>query len=171
MSFDRTGESRLGFRERAVPSIRAGLVLGVGLGGFFDGIVLHQVLQIHHMVSSRVDPTDVAGLEVNVLADGLFHVGTYLFTIAGIVLLYRALRHPGVSVTGRALLGSVLMGFGLFNLVEGVVDHHLLGLHRVWPAGPGPPILWDALFLLSGAVVLVGGYAIARSDAAGVPEQ
>ncbi|AGB17486.1 putative membrane protein [Halovivax ruber XH-70] len=166
MSTDRSEETWLGVRERAAPSIRAGIVLGVGLGGFFDGIVLHQVLQVHHMVSSRVAPTDVAGLEVNVLADGLFHVGTYLFTIVGVVLLSRAWRHSDVSVTGRTLLGSVLMGFGLFNLVEGVVDHHLLVLHRVWPAGPGPPILWDALFVLSGVALLVGGYAIVRSDSA-----
>ena len=29
-----------------------GIILGVGLGGFVDGIVLHQVLQWHHMLSS-----------------------------------------------------------------------------------------------------------------------
>jgi uncharacterized membrane protein len=26
----------------------AGIFLGLGLGGFFDGIVLHQILQWHH---------------------------------------------------------------------------------------------------------------------------
>ena len=29
----------------------AGIVLGIGLGGFFDGIVLHQILQWHHMLT------------------------------------------------------------------------------------------------------------------------
>jgi hypothetical protein len=41
--------------ERTVPRrvfpTEAGVFLGLGLGGFFDGIVLHQVLQWHHMVS------------------------------------------------------------------------------------------------------------------------
>ena len=31
--------------------IRAGILFGLGLGGFFDGIVLHQVLQWRHMLT------------------------------------------------------------------------------------------------------------------------
>ncbi|WP_049907164.1 DUF2243 domain-containing protein [Halovivax asiaticus] len=166
-----TDATRFGLPVRVVPLVKAGVVLGIGLGGFVDGIVLHQLLQVHHMVSARRPPTTMAGMEANVVADGLFHAGTYLFTIVGIVLLYRAWRHPAVPPAGRTIFGSVLMGFGLFNLVEGVVDHHLLVLHRVWPAGPGPPLLWDVLFLLSGVALLVGGYAIARSDSAVASER
>ena len=68
-------------------SVGAGSVLlGLGLGGFFDGIILHQILQWHHMFSA-VKPIDtVRGLEINTLGDGLFHLGTYSFTIAGLVL-------------------------------------------------------------------------------------
>ena len=29
----------------------SGLLYGLGLGGFIDGIVLHQILQWHHMVT------------------------------------------------------------------------------------------------------------------------
>ncbi len=36
------------------PLIAAGLFLGLGLGGFVDGIALHQIVQWHHMLSSRV---------------------------------------------------------------------------------------------------------------------
>jgi hypothetical protein len=62
------------------------VLLGLGLGGFFDGIILHQILQWHHMLSA-VKPVDtVRGLEINTLGDGLFHLGTYIFTIAGLVL-------------------------------------------------------------------------------------
>ena len=52
-----------------------GLLLGVGLGGFVDGIVLHQILQWHHLLTSEgsYPATTVAGLEANTLADGLFH--------------------------------------------------------------------------------------------------
>ena len=72
----------------------AGILLGLGLGGFFDGIVLHQLLQWHHMVSS-VDfysPETVSGLRINTFADGLFHAVTYIFTVLGVTLLWRALR-------------------------------------------------------------------------------
>jgi uncharacterized membrane protein len=33
-------------------------ILGVGLGGFVDGIVLHQVLQWHHLLSDGGPPDD-----------------------------------------------------------------------------------------------------------------
>ncbi len=39
-------------RNQAVFRLLAGVAPGVGLGGFFDGIVLHQILQRHHMFSS-----------------------------------------------------------------------------------------------------------------------
>ena len=36
-------------------SPRPAIVLGIGLGGFLDGIVLHQILQWHHMLTSTGD--------------------------------------------------------------------------------------------------------------------
>jgi uncharacterized membrane protein len=67
---------RAGDADRRPPSKVSGLLLGLGLGGFVDGIVLHQVLQWHHMVSHVEDypMTTLEGLEVNTFADGLFHV-------------------------------------------------------------------------------------------------
>jgi uncharacterized membrane protein len=32
----------------------AGTVLGIGLGGFADGILLHQIWQVHAMLSAKV---------------------------------------------------------------------------------------------------------------------
>ncbi|HEX8582078.1 MAG TPA: DUF2243 domain-containing protein, partial [Acidimicrobiales bacterium] len=109
------------------------MVLGVGLGGFVDGIVLHQLLQWHHLLSATGDhPVDtVDGLEANTLADGLFHVLAWLATAAGVALVWRAARRGATTWSGRVILGWALVGWGLFDLVEGVVDHHLLGLHHV----------------------------------------
>ena len=39
--------------------LMAGVLFGLGLGGFFDGIVFHQILQWHHMVSVRYPATSV----------------------------------------------------------------------------------------------------------------
>src|SRR3712207_9541682 len=68
-----------------------GILLGLGLGGFVDGIVLHQLLQWHHLISSTErGPMDtVAGLEANTLADGIFHSATWLLTGAGVWWLWR----------------------------------------------------------------------------------
>ena len=143
--------------------ILPGVVLGIGLGGFVDGIVLHQILQWHHMVSSAgYPPTDVRNLSINVFFDGAFHAGTWIATAVGLFLLHRAIRR-GFRSSGRRLLGGMLMGWGLFNLVEGIVDHHLLGLHHVREAAANP-LIWDLGFLVFGAVLVIAGYALADSD-------
>lgn len=158
-----TGEEHwLGIDPNLAPLVRAGVVLGIGLGGFFDGIVLHQILQWHHMLTSHPDPSVAGDLSLNTLWDGLFHATTYLFTIAGVVLLVRAWRRPSVPASGLALLGATVAGWGVFNLVEGLLNHHLLGIHHVWPAGPGSVLLWDLAFLAWGAAMLLGGYALVR---------
>ena len=142
----------------------AGILLGLGLGGFFDGIVLHQLLQWHHMVSS-VDvfsPETVPGLRTNTLADGLFHAVTYVFTVLGVALLWRALR-AGERGTARQLIGLAVFGWGLFNVVEGIVDHLLLGIHHVNETSPREQwIWWDLAFLLWGAVMIAAGWWLWR---------
>lgn len=51
------------------------------------------------------------------------------------------------------------MGFGLFNLVEGLINHHLLGIHHVNETVPRAQwIYWDVGFLIWGAVMLTGGW-------------
>ncbi len=136
-----------------------GLLLGVGLGGFVDGIVLHQIFQWHHMLTSEgsYPATTVGGLEVNTLWDGLFHTSTWIFTALGLLLLARAVS-GGVAWSKRMLLGLVLAGWGTFNLVEGVVDHHILGIHHVKADVPA----LDLAFLAVGALLLIGGLALAR---------
>ena len=80
------------------------MLLGLGLGGFVDGIVLHQVLQWHHMLTSAGFPaTTVANLELNTLADGLFHATTWIATVAGLALLWEAARRRHVRWPAKLL--------------------------------------------------------------------
>ena len=143
--------------------VSAGILFGLGLGGFFDGIVLHQVLQWHHMLSSAGFPPDsVRNLQVNVLWDGLFHAGTYGFTAAGLYLLWRYGRRNHIRWSGKLLPGAVLIGFGLFNLVEGVISHHWLGIHHVNETVPREQwVHWEVGFLVWGAMLL-GGFLLLR---------
>lgn len=143
------------------PVVTAGIIAGMGLGGFFDGIVIHQILQWHHMLTVEFPANTVENLQLNTLADGLFHGFTYILTVIGFFLLWRALRRPDVVRSGRVLAGALLVGWGLFNLVEGIVDHHLLQIHHVRP-GPNQ-LFWDLAFLVWGAVMLIGGWALIRS--------
>lgn len=151
--------------EQSRSVIWAGPLLGTGLGGFFDGIVLHQILQWHHMLSSHGDypVTTVAGLEVNTLWDGLFHGMTYIAVVAGLALLWRTARLRHHPWSTKCFIGLLLIGWGAFNLVEGTVNHHLLTIHHVnetvsrdqWK-------WWDIAFLLWGAAMLIGGFVLAR---------
>jgi uncharacterized membrane protein len=148
----------------------AGIWLGLGLGGFFDGIVLHQILQWHHLVSSApYPPTTLRNLQLNTLGDGLFHVLAYLFTTVGLGLLWRAARMPHQRWSSRQLSGTLLIGFGSFNLVEGVVDHLVLGIHHVNETAPRSQwLMWDIGFLLWGALMVAGGWRLWRTRQRGV---
>lgn len=139
-------------------------VLGLGLGGFIDGIVLHQVLQWHHMLSgdNGGEPMDtVAGLETNTLADGFFHTATWGLVLAATFLLVGAWQRGELAPPWRAHLGLLLVGWGVFNLVEGLIDHQLLGIHHVRD-DLGAPLGWDLGFLAFGALLVVAGAVLAR---------
>jgi uncharacterized membrane protein len=141
--------------------IAAAVLLGLGLGGFFDGIVFHQILQWHHMVSTPRPPDSLENLELNMLGDGIFHAATWIVTVAGVFTL-SASNGARSEVGGtRTLIGGILIGWGAFNTVEGIVNHHLLGLHHVRP-GPDE-VLYDVGFLAWGVAMLVTGWWLVRS--------
>lgn len=145
--------------------VAAGIFFGLGLGGFFDGIVFHQILQWHHMVTSAGYPADsVENLKLNTLLDGLFHASTYLFVVIGLLLLWRMAHRSHLRWSGKLLAGSILIGFGIFNLVEGLVNHQLLGLHHVNETVPRHQwIYWDIGFLVWGGLMLGGGWLLLRA--------
>ncbi|WP_076072321.1 DUF2243 domain-containing protein [Sphingomonas montana] len=137
------------------PIVTAGMVIGIGMGGFADGILFHQILQIHNMLSARVSTDTLLGTKVNMVWDGLFHIGVWTTTAIGIAMLWRAAKRVDTITSGRALVGSLLMGWGLFNLVEGIIDHHILNLHHVYErAGQS---VWDWLFLAFGVALVAAG--------------
>lgn len=146
------------------PSPAASIMFGIGLGGFVDGIVLHQVLQWHHMLSATLDHSEqtVAGLEVNTMADGFFHIASWLFVVGASVVTLAQWRQGRLAPTWRFHVGGLLVGWGLFNLVEGVVDHHLLRVHHVRD-DLGGPLAWDVGFLLVSLVLLAAGVLLQRS--------
>jgi uncharacterized membrane protein len=137
------------------PIISAGILLGTGLGGFFDGILLHQILQWHNMLSSIRPPTDLVTMKYNMVWDGLFHAFTWIVTVAGVARLWSAGKRVDVVWSTATLVGGVLIGWGLFNFVEGLIDHQLLGIHHVHPGDN--ELIWDLGFLASGLAMLAAG--------------
>jgi len=149
---------------RPRPPLLPGLLLGVGLGGFIDGIVLHQILQWHHMLTAtdRYPSSTIAGLEANTLADGLFHLATWVFVFVGMWLAIGAWQQGRMAPPWRVHIGLLLIGWGGFNLVEGLIDHHLLRVHHVRD-DVSSPLPWDLGFLALGAVLVLGGWSLVRS--------
>ncbi|MHC9294862.1 DUF2243 domain-containing protein [Mycobacterium sp. LTG2003] len=150
----------------AKPSVVPGLLLGLGLGGFVDGIVLHEILQWHHMISDvdAYPPDTLAGLEINVVADGFFHVATWLLVTAGATMTVVSWRQGRLAPNWSFHIGLLLLGWGIFNVVEGLIDHQLLQVHHVRD-DLGGPLSWDLGFLVFGALLVVIGWLLYRRGA------
>jgi uncharacterized membrane protein len=146
------------------PIIASGTVLGIGLGGFIDGIALHQIFQVHSMLSAKVPLATMENMRTNMRADGGFHVAMLLFTLIGIFMLFHAGRRTDVDYSTRTFVGAMIMGWGIFNVVEGLIDHQILGLHHVVER-LGLSI-WDWLFLAASVVLIVIGWVMTKSGAA-----
>lgn len=154
------------------PLLSAAMLLGIGLGGFFDGILLHQILQVHNMMSAVRPNESIVNLEINMFWDGLFHAFCWFFTAGGTLALFRAARsrESEASWDGRTLAGGMLLGWGLFNFVEGIIDHHILHLHHVVER-LGVSI-WDYAFLASGLILIAAGSALTlRGSRSGDPSR
>ena len=133
-----------------------GAVLGFGLGGFFDGILLHQILQWHHLLSLV---PGVDNLRAQVLWDGLFHALMYVIVAVGLWGLWRAYRSRA-KIGGPALYGMLLMGSGSWHIVDGILSHWVLGIHRI-KIDAAQPLFWDlAWFAIFGLVPFVVGSMI-----------
>lgn len=158
-------------RRGQAPSLRApGIWLGLGMGGFVDGILLHQILQWHHMLSStdtdnvgipHYPVTTVPGLEMNTLWDGFFHVFCWVSVLVGLGLLYsRVSDTAGSPWRSGVLWGWILVGWGVFNLVEGIIDHHILAIHHVLEGEN--QLWWDLGFLALGVLLVAAGWMLQR---------
>lgn len=153
-------------------------LLGFALGGFFDGILLHQILQWHHLLSAvRVDGASL-DLRTQVLADGLFHALMYVVAAIGLVLHLNSVRRVG-RAAGRGALPAAaagpaqpgepgafaalfLIGFGAWHVADALLSHGLLGLHRI-RMDVAEPLAWDLGWLIVfGLLPLAAGWGLTR---------
>ena len=141
----------------------AGGLLGFALGGFFDGILLHQILQWHHLLSA-LDQVDA---RLQVTADGLFHALMYVVALVGLWQLWRAAR--GAPLPTATLMAAMLAGFGGWHVVDSVTSHWLLGIHRI-RMDTDSPLFWDLLWMaVFGVLPLLAAAWIARTGRVGPP--
>lgn len=155
-------ESKLETGKHSGLLVAAGILIGAGLlAGFVDGILLHEILQWHHMFTSIRPATNLSNLEANTLGDGLFHLGTWTLSVIGLLLLWRAGGRSDIAWSSKIFGGSLLLGAGLFDFIEGLIDHQILGIHHVKPGLN--QLAWDIGFLTLGAILALVGWVILRS--------
>ncbi len=151
-------KAQLDRNQRSV--LAAGIWIGIGMGGFVDGILFHQILQLHSLVSNWIPRSNLVNEQINMFWDGIFHAFTWITTGIGISKLWRSLRYSGTNVKSGSFVGATLFGWGLFNVVEGVIDHQLFQLHHVYQNGSH--LIWDFVFLAFGALLLLVGWSLMR---------
>ncbi|MFA8438403.1 DUF2243 domain-containing protein [Pueribacillus sp. YX66] len=126
------------------------LLFGIGIIGMLDGIIFHQLLQWHsiYMYTDRFH---------QVMSDGWFHgFVTMVIFIAGI-LMWKTDPH---EVKQTYFWGSFILGAGLFNFVEGIINHHILQIHHVKPGRY--QLLADILFDAVGLLLIIIGWLMLR---------
>ena len=115
------------------------------------------------MLSAVLPPTSMEAMMRNMRWDGFFHVATLVATFVGVLLLWREGRLGTAPPSLRVLLGQMILGWGIFNLVEGIIDHHILELHHVRDV-PAHVAAYDWVFLaVAGLLLIAVGWRMARS--------
>ena len=110
--------------------LTAGVVLGIGLGGFVDGIALHQIAQWHNMGSAILPPTTMAAMSRNMTWDGLFHAATWIVTLIGVFMLRAERQRASPTDSTTSFVGQLLYGW---------FHRHSLAFHRCQPDRPEGP--------------------------------
>lgn len=136
---------------------------GFALGGFFDGILFHQVLQWHHLVSLWAPAEDLA---FQVFWDGVFHAAHYGIAALGGWMLWRRRAAAAAPGAGRILAGWAWLGFGAWHLLDVTLIHWVLGMHRARLDVPNP-LAWDMIFVALGLAGLVAGWLALRRGGGG----
>jgi uncharacterized membrane protein len=115
------------------------------------------------MLSNKLPPIDLVAKSVNMFWDGVFHAFTLIVTTIGIFFLFSLLSRRDVIISKRLFIGGMVLGWGLFNIVEGVIDHHILKLHNVREISDNVDA-WNYGFLVVSVFMIVGAVWAIFSD-------
>jgi uncharacterized membrane protein len=143
--------SRVAKAEESGRSLLAGILIGIGVAGFIDETIFHQLLHWHHFYDKST-PT------VGLVSDGLFHAFSWVCIVGGL-FLFADIRRRRTYWHLRFLAGFCF-GLGGFQLYDGTIQHKLLGLHQIRYHVSILPydVVWDGL----AAIVLVVGIVLYR---------
>ncbi|MET1013832.1 MAG: DUF2243 domain-containing protein [Paenisporosarcina sp.] len=99
-----------------------GFLFGLGVVGFIDEVVFHQLLHWHHFY-------DKSTTDIGLVSDGLFHAFSWFSTIGSSFML--ADLHRRQAFWMKRWIGGALLGGGLFQLYDGTIQHKLMQIHQI----------------------------------------
>lgn len=127
-------------------SVTSGVLMGIGVAGFIDETVFHQILHWHHFY-------DKGSATAGLVSDGFFHAGSWISIVAGI-FLFADLQRRRATVPKRLWAGA-LLGWGGFQVYDGLFQHKVLGLHQIRYHVDLPP--YDLVWNIAGGIgILIG---------------
>jgi uncharacterized membrane protein len=159
--FEKQNQHEYHAPKKKIPLITAGIFLGLGLGGFLDGIIMHQLLQWHQMISNVLPPDTLINKQINTFWDGVFHIFTWSFTIIGMILLWRLFFLQNIIISTRVFVGSLLLGWGIFNAIDSILNHYILRLHNI-RENVENPMLYNHAFFAFAIILMVLGWVLAN---------
>ena len=139
-------------RDRRGAAVGAGALFGVGIAGFVDETVFHQLLHWHHF-------WDGGSADAGLVSDGLFHAASWICLVAG--LFWFADQRRRAPIVMRDWAAGILLGAGGFQLYDGLVQHLIFHLHQIRYGVNVLPynVAWN---VLAGVLLVIGGILLRR---------
>ena len=132
----------------------SGILFGIGLIAFVDETVFHQLLRWHHFY-------DKSTTDIGLISDGIFHAFSWFATIAGLFLFADLRRRNGLIF--QRWLGGVLLGIGVFQLYDGIIQHKWMRIHQIRYVDN--VIVYDIVWNVSALIILlIGLFLLFRSS-------
>nr|WP_227004070.1 DUF2243 domain-containing protein [Salicibibacter halophilus] len=136
----------------------SGILFGIGMMAFIDEALFHLLLQWHHFY-------DRSTTEIGLMSEGLLHAFSWFATIASLFMLAGIKKRNGFWL--KRWGGGVLLGAGIFQFYDGIVQHKLMRIHQVRYVDN--LIVYDLVWILAAVLMIVGGaFLIKRTKQSGL---
>ncbi|PPA70994.1 DUF2243 domain-containing protein [Jeotgalibacillus proteolyticus] len=131
----------------------SGFLFGLGMVAFFDETVFHQLLRWHHFY-------DRSTTDIGLISDGLFHAFSWFATIGGLFMFADLRRRQGLWL--KRWWGGVLLGGGIFQLYDGIIQHKLMRIHQIRYVEN--VVVYDIIWNVSAlAMIAVGAFLLYKT--------
>lgn len=157
MKQETTGDHTMQRAKFSARNLGSGFLFGLGLVGFMDEAVFHQLLHWHHFY-------DKATSEIGLVSDGLFHAFSWFATIGSSFML--ADLHRRHAFWPKRWIGGVLLGGGIFQLYDGIIQHKWMRLHQIRYNVDIRPYDW-IWNVIAAIMIIIGMILIVRTHTRG----